>query len=71
MFRRKKRISPTRAELIERKHQLEGQVNVLAAELRRKSARGQPTGSLEARFDHFRSLHYQARLQIDRADPYT
>ena len=62
----KKRTYPTRAELIERKHQLEGQINVLAAELRRRSARGEPTDSIETRLDQLRDRHHQTRLLIDR-----
>ena len=66
MIRWKKRTGPTRAELIERKHQLEGQIRVLAAELKRRRARGLSTGSLEARLDRLRTRHYETRLQIDR-----
>jgi hypothetical protein len=42
MIRWKNRRRPTRAELIERKHQLEGRVNVLVAELIRRTAEANP-----------------------------
>lgn len=64
-----KRRPPSRAELIERKHQLEGRINVLAAEVKRRRKSGEPVGDLEARLDHLRSRHYQTRLEIDRTDP--
>ena len=67
----KKRKGPSRAELVDRKHQLEGQINVLAAELKRLGARGEPTDALEARLDQLRNRHHQTRLQIDRTDPST
>jgi hypothetical protein len=67
----RKRRSPSRAELVERKHQLEGQINVLAAELKRLSARGEPTDGLEAQLDQLRNRHFQTRLQIDRTGPST
>lgn len=62
----RKRAGPTRAELIQRKHSLEGQINGLAAELKRLTARGKPTQSIEASLDRLRSRHYQTRLEIDR-----
>jgi hypothetical protein len=62
----KRRASPTRAELIERKHQLEGQINVLASELKRRSTQGEPTDSLETHLDQLRNRHHQTRLLIDR-----
>ncbi len=65
----KRRKPPTRPELVERKHQLEGQINVLAAELKRRGARGEPTGAVEARLNQMRNQHYQTRLQIDRTGP--
>lgn len=64
-----KRSHPTRAELIERKHQLEGHINVLASEVKRRRKNGEPVGDLEARLDHLRSRHYQTRLDIDRTAP--
>jgi hypothetical protein len=71
MFRWKKQKAPTRAELIDRKHQLEGQINVLAAELKRLSARNEPVDNLESRLDQLRNRHHQTRLQIDRTGPST
>lgn len=54
---------------MERKHQLEGEINVLAAEVRRTGIRGAPTGDLQARLERLRDQHYRIRLQIDRTDP--
>jgi hypothetical protein len=65
----KKRGRLTKAELVERKHQLEGEINVVAAELKRRRGRGEPTGDLETRLDGLWSRHYQTRLEIDRTDP--
>jgi len=66
---RRKRRRPTRAELVERKHQPESQINVLAAEVKRRRNRGEPTGDVQARIDHLWSRHYQTRLEIDQTDP--
>ena len=64
-----KRRGPSRAELVERKRQLEGTINVLAVELKERNARNEPTGTLEERLERLRNQHYQTRLQIDRTDP--
>ena len=63
MFRRKK---PTRDELIERKHQLDGEIRMLAAEVKRLKARGADATAQEARLSVLRSNHHKTRLQIDR-----
>ena len=68
-MRRKRRASPTRAELVRQKYLLEGQINVVAAELKRLSRRGESTQSVEARLEKLHSRHYQTRLEIDRTDP--
>mgnify|MGYP001811715292 FL=1 len=68
-MRRKRRPGPTRAELVQQKYLLEGQINVVAAELKRLSRRGESTQSVEARLERLRSRHYQTRLEIDRTDP--
>lgn len=65
----KKRHRPGRRELIERKHRLEGEINMLAAELRRLRSSGQDTSDIERRLESARSRHYQTRLDIDRAEP--
>lgn len=65
----KKRRGPSRAELVERKHQLEGTINVLAVQLKERNARNEPTDALEERLERLRNQHYQTRLQIDRTDP--
>ena len=64
-----KRRRPGRAALIERKHQLEGEINVLSAELHRRRRRGDPTSDVEKRLEQARSRHFQTRLEIDRAEP--
>ena len=69
MFRFRKRHRSTRADLIEHKHQLEGQINALAAELRRQRRRGQATADLETRLNGLQNQHFQTRLMIDRTDP--
>jgi len=68
-MRRARRKQPTRAELIERKHQLSGEIRALAAELRRVGARNESTAHIEGRLDRLRNLHYKTRQEIDRADP--
>jgi hypothetical protein len=62
---RRKRL--TRAELIERKHRLEGEINTLQSDLRRQERCGQDTALTESRLARARRLHYQTRLEIDRA----
>lgn len=69
MLRRTRRKNPTRAELIERKHELEGQIRTLAAELRRLEARNETTARVESELGRLRNRHYQTRQQIDRAAP--
>ena len=63
----RKRPKRRRAELIELKRQIEGEINLLQLELKRKSAWGEPTGDVQARIERLRSEHYQTRLEIDRA----
>jgi len=64
-----KRKRSGRAELIERKHQLEGEIRVLVAELHRRQARNEAVGDIEMRLTEARNRHYQTRLEIDRAEP--
>lgn len=64
-----RRKPPTRAALIERKHELDAQIRVLAADVERRKARNESTAGAEARIAHLRNLHYSTRLEIDRADP--
>jgi len=66
---RPRRPQPGRAELIDRKHRLEGEISMLAAEVRRLRTSGRPTGDVTPRLEKARSKHYQTRLEIDRADP--
>ena len=69
MMRRARRRQPTRAELIDRKHQLEGEIRTQAAEIRRLRAQNKPTAHAESRLDRLRDLQYRTRQEIDRADP--
>ena len=63
----RKRQSPDRRQLIERKYQLEGEIRMLVAEIRRLRARGIEVGTHEARLARLRSAHLETRLAIDRA----
>ncbi len=69
MVRWARRKPPTRTALIERKHELDGQIRRLAAEIERRKARNEPTAEAENRIGRLRNLHYKTRLEIDRADP--
>lgn len=62
------RRRPGRAELIERKRQLEGEISGLQNELRRMQARGADTAALERRLATAQVRHYETRLEIDRTD---
>ena len=62
-------LPPGRSELVERKHRLEGEINVLRSELRRCQGRGQNTADLERRLARAQQQHFQARLDIDRTAP--
>ena len=64
-----RRNRPTRAELIDRKHELEGQIRTLAADVERRRARGQSAADVEHRLAGLRARHYRTRQEIDRADP--
>ena len=66
-MRWRKRARPSRQQLIERKHQLEGEIRLLAAEVRRRRQRGAPVTDLEAKLSGLRHRHHQTRLEIDRA----
>lgn len=61
---RRKRSS--RAQLVQRKHTLEGEINALRAELRRQRLRGDDTTKVERRLARAQQRHYQTRLEIDR-----
>lgn len=68
MTRRKR---PGRTELVQRKHRLEGEINVLRSELRRRTGRGLDTADVERRLEQAQERHFQTRLEIDRtsSDP--
>ncbi|MDX2343185.1 MAG: hypothetical protein QNL12_05325 [Acidimicrobiia bacterium] len=66
MMRWPRRRRPTRSELIDRKHQLEGEIRALAADVKRSRNRGAPVDELEARLATMRHQHHQIRLRIDR-----
>ena len=57
---------PSRRELIDRKHRLDGEIRSLAAEVRRRRGRGEDVSGLETRLVGLRRRHYQTRLEIDR-----
>lgn len=61
--------APSRQQLIDRKHQLEGEIAALAAEVRRRRRRGVAVEDLETRLVTKRDRHHQTRLQIDRTAP--
>ena len=66
MWRKQRRKSPSRQELIERKHQLEGEIQALAAEVKRRRRRGAPVDELERRLATLRHQHHETRLRIDQ-----
>jgi hypothetical protein len=66
MIRRKRQ---SRASLIERKHRLEGEINVLRSELRRRQRRSHDTADVERRLAQAQQRHFQTRLEIDRTAP--
>jgi hypothetical protein len=66
MMRWLRRQRPTRQELIDRKHHLEGEIRMLASEVAKQRARGVDVDQLEARLARMRHQHHQTRLQIDR-----
>lgn len=68
MWKRRRR-APTRAELIERKHDIEGQIAGVTADIRRRRSRDLDAADLEARLSRLRNEHYQTRLRIDQTDP--
>ncbi len=61
-----RRSRPTRQELIDRKHQLEGEIQTLGREVERRRRRGASVVELEARLATIRHQHHQTRLRIDR-----
>lgn len=66
---RRSRRGPTRAKLIQRKHDLEGQIAGLTADVRRARQRGEDATAAEARLERLQSEHHRTRLEIDRTDP--
>ena len=65
----RRRRKPSRSRLIERKHDLEGHIAGVRAEVRRARNRGDDPASLEAKLHRLQNEHYSLRLQIDRTDP--
>lgn len=67
-IRRRLRLDdqPTRAELIDRKHRLAGEIEQLNRRIRAGTERGDDVGSLQARVERLRHEHHQTRLRIDR-----
>lgn len=64
----RRRRQAGRAGLIQRKKQLEGEINLLRSELRRRRARGDDVGAVTRRLERAQQQHYQSRLDIDRAE---
>jgi hypothetical protein len=62
----RRRAQPSRQQLIDRKHQLEGEIRSLAAEANRRRKRGEPVTDLERRLETTRQRHHETRLRIDR-----
>ena len=67
MWKRRRR-EPSRAELIARKHDLEGQIAGVRADIRRRRNRGLDAADLETKLSRMRSEHYETRLRIDQTD---
>lgn len=67
-MRWRRRRRPTRTELIDKKHTLEGEISGVAADVQRAQRLGRNTGELETRLTRLRDEHYQTRLAIDRAE---
>ena len=65
-MRWRKRVRPSRQQLIAHKYQLEGEIRSLAAEVRRRRQRGAPVTDLEAKLSRLRHRHHQTGLEIDR-----
>lgn len=65
-FRSEADAEDRRARLVDRKHQLEGEIRQLQRESRSRAARGEDVSDLEARITSLQSQHYQLRLKIDR-----
>jgi hypothetical protein len=65
-MRWRKRQQPTRQDLIDRKHRLEGEIRALASEVSKLRARGADVDGIEARLARMRHEHHQTRLRIDR-----
>lgn len=57
---------PTRAELIDRKHRLQGEIDQLNRRIRAGNQRGENTASLQARVERLQHEHLETRLRIDR-----
>jgi hypothetical protein len=69
LFRRRRPTGPTRQELIDRKHELEGEIRSIAGEVQRQRSRGRDVAELEAQMARLRDQHHQTRMQIDRTAP--
>ena len=58
--------APTRAELIDQKHRLQGEIEQLNRQIRAGIQQGRDVGSLQASVERLRHEHHQTRLRIDR-----
>lgn len=57
---------PTRAELIDRKHQLQAEIDQLNRRIQVEQARGKDVATLQAGLERLRAQHMETRLRIDR-----
>lgn len=57
---------PTRAELIDRKHELQAEIEQLRRRIRAEGARGKDVEALQARLTRLQARHMETRLRIDR-----
>lgn len=57
---------PSRAELIDRKHRLQAEIDQLNGRIRAEEARGNDVGALRTRVERLRAEHMETRLRIDR-----
>ncbi len=57
---------PTRAELIDRKHRLQAEIEQVNRRIRAEEGRGNDVGALQARVERLRADHMDTRLRIDR-----
>ena len=65
----KRRRSPSRRELLNRKRRLQEEINEAVAEVRSLQSSQRPTAEAEARLAKLRDEFVRTRLAIDQAPP--